>query len=928
MSAVEARLLGRDTELDIISSALANIELRGAAISVHGEPGIGKSALLAAASRLGESRGFTLVAAAGSEAERHLPWAALYELVRPLLGQLDRLPAEHQGALTRAFGLAAQTTRPEGRDVDSDRFFLALATVELLAAAGAATPLLLLADDVQWWDPASQETLAFVARRIATLPAVLLAATRDVGPGPPPTAGWGTALSLPRLPAAPALALLRQHGPELSPEQEQLVLGVAEGHPLALMELPAALTGRKDDQSVGPPAGPHAEVLPLTMRLERAFATRLAELAPDSRQTLLVAAALDGDLVSEVVTAASTLAAVDDAQAALDSVVRVGLITLDHLRVRFRHPLVRSAVLQLATAGERRAVHHGLALSLADHPDRAAWHRAGAAFGPDEEVAAALDRAGEHALQRGAPAAAAGLFERAAALSIEDSGRGHRLLRAAELTFELGRGESAQRLMAAAAQLVLDEQDQARLAGLGVVFTDTPGSPDDIRLIVESAVAVLAIGDQALGAYLLVGAARGCLWTSAPADVRELVANAAGRYLPESDPRMIEIIGFVDPLGRGAEVVAQLAAWAARPAPDPATGTLLGVASFLVGDFDRTLTFVARSRDGLRHQGRTELLAQALSVQAMAGVYVGRFAEAQDAAVTAYELTRETQQLTWKALATFARSHLAALRGQVPLATELTDEVEQAAIGSGNRALLNRLQFARGLNALGAGDQAGAFAELRRMLDPDDLAFQRSQAVCGIDYLAESAGSDAERDQALTLLAEVEALTGHTTARGVRRAVALARAVLAPDDEAELCFREAAHWTAEATPWHQARLDLALGGWLRRQARLAEARRTLRSAWAVFRALDTPAWAARAERELEAVERLSGPTGIARGTLSAQETQVARLAARGLSNREIGDQLHLSTRTVASHLYRVYPKLGIRSRSQLHLALADRQARQ
>jgi ATP/maltotriose-dependent transcriptional regulator MalT len=257
-------------------------------------------------------------------------------------------------------------------------------------------------------------------------------------------------------------------------------------------------------------------------------------------------------------------------------------------------------------------------------------------------------------------------------------------------------------------------------------------------------------------------------------------------------------------------------------------------------------------------------------------------------------------------------------------ASALTNEAEETAVRTGNRALLNRLQFARGLNALGVGRPETAFAELRRMLDSTDLAFQRSQAVCGVGYLAESATTETERDEARTLLAQVETLTRHTPASGVRRAVVLAQAVLAPDDLAEQRFREATAWMAGAAPWYRARLDLALGGWLRRQDRTTESRRALRSAWAVFRALDTPAWATRAEHELTALEPSGDRSLPGRQALSGQETQVARLAAAGLSNREIAEQLHLSTRTVASHLYRIFPKLGVRSRTQLHLALDDR----
>lgn len=932
VAAVDPDLLGRLVELNVIRGVLTDVVVRGDAVHIHGDAGIGKSTLLAAASRLARNRGFTVVVSSGSQAESHLPFAALYELLRPLLTHLGALPAGHRSALTRAFGLVDASP---GVDSGADRFFICLAAQELLAAAAAQAPILLLADDVQWWDAASRETLAFVARRITAVPAVLLSAARDTN-GTAADLGLGRSMGLAGLATSDARMLLREQGDHLSPRQVRLVLDVAEGNPLALIELPLALNGRDAGWS-GAGSGasavsPDAVVVPLTSRLEQAFAARLRGLREDSRTVLLVAALLDGDLVSELVAAASELLVDGEVSSALDGAVRADLIRLDDVPasgtvLRFRHPLVRSAVVQLATVAERRAAHQVLASSLAACPDRAAWHRAAAASGPDEDVAAGLEQAAEHALGRGASSSAAALFEWAADLSVADQRRGHRLLRAAELAFELGRSAAAERLIAGARQLDLEDVDRSRLVGLNAVFDGTPGSADDIRRIVRSAERVLADGDQALAAYLLVGAARRCHWGDAPGPVRDVVMDAAVAALPETDPRRLQITAFLEPLGRGADVVSRLTPWVEHPTPDPATSTMLGIASYLVADFDRTLTFVDRSRAALRQQGRTELLAQGLAVQAMAGIYLGRFSEAHDAAQAAYELTRETRQPIWKALAALAKAMLSAVRGHGDAATSFIDEAEQTAMLTNNRALVNRVQFARGLAELGAEQRARAFSEFRRMLDSSDPAFHLPQAVWGIDFLAESSVSVGDREEARALLGRADDLSSQTSAPGVRRALALAHALLA-DDEADAHFVEAARWAAEATPWFRARLDLAHGAWLGRQGRTTESRRKLRSARTVFLALDTPAWSARAAQELDALEQHSGRGGAQiLSALSPQELQVAELAAVGLSNRDIADRLHLSHRTVGSHLYRIYPKLGIRSRTQLHIVLRDQEQR-
>ena len=905
-------LIGRDGQLAVVHDAFDRLEDRGQTIRIMGEPGVGKSALLNEAVMQARRRGMCVLMADGVESENHLPFSTLHRLLRPVLDHIDVLPSGHRDALLGAFGITTSEIAPEP-------FFIALAALELIADVSSQTPVVAVIDDLQWVDAASRDVIEFVGRRLDDERAILLLATRPEQ-RTRPLERSATTVTLERLDRSESRELLRTHVCDLSATMEHRVLELAAGNPLALLELPISLGASEPDRSRSATMS-----VPLTARLEQAFADRADELEPATRALVLVAALHGGDHASEVLAAASDLTGEETSTTTFEPAIGAGLLTLDGATFRFRHPLVRSAIIENASWSDRVAAHEALARTLSTDADRATWHRSLAADQPDAEVAQALDDAADRALARGAAVLAASFLERAARLSPDPQLRGRRLTRAAWLSFELGDAAGVKQLSADARELPLDDVDHARLAGLDGAFDDgVPGDDDAVRRLVAAAHRASAT-DEGLAGMLLVGASMPIFWGASPEPVRAVVRQEAHRLaLPPSHPCRLLVDAVLDPFTRGAAIVADLSTWAEQETPDAGLASMLGKTGFVVGDFARALLFAHRASNELRKEGRIALLAQTLVLESFAALYLGQWDVMQVTSAEAVRFGEETNQPTWTACARLGLANLDALRGDRLLAQQAASEVEAAALVAGNRSLLNGIQLTRGLAALGDEAPADAFTALRPMMNPDDSAWHMPQSVWAIDLLADAAVLAGRIPEARTIVSEFDHLVEHTTAPGVRRAMALAHALLADDDPEER-FASALELASAASPWYRARLDLAIGTWLRRHRRVIESRGPLRAAHTVFDTLGATAWSKRAERELvasgERRERRE-PDGWAR--LSAQELQIAELAAEGLSNREIGSRLYLSHRTVGSHLYRVFPKLGVTSRAQLHLALVAR----
>jgi DNA-binding CsgD family transcriptional regulator/tetratricopeptide (TPR) repeat protein len=906
---VTSVLTGRRSELAEFEDLLSLLEdRRGRVVVVRGEPGIGKSALLAVVADRATARGMAVLKTSGVETEAHLPFAGLHQLLGPLLGDLNALPGPQRVALETAFGLTDGAA--------PDLFLIALATLDLLADVAARTPVLVIVEDAHWLDESTSAVLLFVARRVSVEPIGLLTAVRD-GPANPFEAAGLSEMKLGPLDADVSRELLARHAPDLAPSVRERVLADASGNPLALIELPAALGSWFRERATLP------DHLPLSARLERAFAARLAELPVDTRALLLVAAADDQASVAEVLSATGLISQGARGADVLGPATSVRLVEVEGEVMRFRHPLVRSAVYRAASVVERQTAHAALAEVLGGEQYRSVWHRAAASIGKDDAVAVELEAAAEGARRRGAIASAVAALERAAQLSSNSDVSTGRLLRAAELAVELGRLDVVGRLVRDADLLELAPLDRGRLAWIrAMADPGPPGDPGRMRTLLATASSVLSEGDADLALKLLWVAAVSGFWADRENELsRQLVMLAEQMPVSETHPWLLAVLAYGSPIDRGAVVIERIS----RLVPDqaePDAMWLIAAASTTVGAFDLAAPFATASVAGLRDQGRLVELAQALVLRAWCQIHVGRWDVAMPDAEEAERLATETGQLIWAGGAHAALSILAGLRGEVATAEALATQAEGVGLQFGARAVLSVVQLARGLTSLGDGRHEDAYLQLRRMFNPSDPAYHRMESCWAIGNLAEAAARSGNIDDAREVLEGLERLTQRTPSPWLRVAMGHARALLADDTEAEALFQTGLAADLIRWPFDRARLLLAYGAWLRRQRRPTESRSVLREARNGFDALGVVAWGDRARQEL----RASGETSRARtpeafDQLSPQGLQIARLASEGLTNREIGQKLYVSHRTVSSHLYRIFPKLGTTSRSELTSAL-------
>jgi DNA-binding CsgD family transcriptional regulator len=910
-------LLGRTSELGAIRAALDDVHRQGAALVLRGDPGIGKSMVLDAARDAAAERGFRTLAITGVETEAALPYAGLQRLLAPL-GDAHRaaLPAPQRAVLDAAFGV----TDDEDDAGAADMFLVALAALGLLAAAAAEHPLLVVVDDLHWLDAVSRDAITFVGRRIESDPIILLAAVRDghderTGP-----------LNLPErtiggLDLETASALLDATAPALAAPLRQRVLREAAGNPLALTELPAT-AARVADASGGD--GP---VVPISARLEQAFAHRMQEAGPDTRSLLLTFAADVTSPLAEVLAAGEIVLGRPITVAALQPAFDAALLSLDGTGLAFRHPLVRSAVYQAAPIELRHRAHAALAEVVADQPDRRALHRAAAATGPDAGVAQDLEELGVRALRRGAALQASAALARAAELSTADGDRARRLLAAAEPAFEAGRADLVRTLVEQARTLPLGARDQDRAEWLSEIFHDGagPGQGDAARVLhlVDLALRADAVDDPEGALALIMAAALRTWWGDSDHHVREEVVAALDRLSgPPTDPRRIAALAMAQPIVATGRVQELVAGADASGRVDPRSVFLLGMASHAIGDDAAALRLLTVAGDGLREQGRLALLAQALVMRSVDSVPVGDWGAAHPAAFEARRLAEETGQPIWRSGATGTLAALAALHGDLDAADRLAAEAVAISDAAATTAVLGWLHIVRAIVHLAAGRYDEAYARVARIFDPDDPSHHLSDQFMGVTFLADAAvGCDRVRE-ARVITQHLEALAGTPEVVRVRWGLRYARALLADEDAAPAQFRAAlaAPWSAK--PFVRARLQLAHGMWLRRHREIVASREPLRLARAGFDALDAAPWGERARGELRAAGEVSDARRRqAWDDLSPQELQIAQLAAAGMSNREIGQRLYLSHRTVASHLYRAFPKLGITSRSQLNAVL-------
>jgi DNA-binding CsgD family transcriptional regulator len=902
-------LLGRTGELEVLDQLIVDARNgRSAVLVLRGEPGIGKTALLQYIT--GHAAGLRVVRGTGVESEMELAFAGLHQLCAPLIGHLGSLAEPQRRGLSVAFGLASGDS--------PDRFLVALAALGLLAETAEEQPLLCVVDDAQWLDQASAQALGFVGRRLLAEPIALIFAARAPAATPDHLAGLPE-LNLGGLDADSARALLAAvtTGP-LDEGVRERIIEETRGNPLALLELCQGLAGA---ELAGGFALPDA--LDLPQRIENQYLERLAELPDEVQRLALVAAADPAGDSALVFRAAHTLG--------LDITARklaadAGLLDIG-ASVRFRHPLVRSAVYRAATVSQRRDAHAALAVATdaeAD-PDRRAWHRAHATAGPDEAVAAELISSAGRALRRGGIAAAAAFWERAVALTPDPAERASRALTAAAAKHAAGDFEAAQALLAAAEIGPLSElgDAQAQRMRAQIAFALRRGS-DAPPLLLRAAQRLEALdADLARQTYL-----------------EALVAAIyAGR------------------LARGTDVAAVArAAQSAPPGPEPAGHAellLRGLAARLTGGY---LAAAAPLRDALRRyraqpqqmdwlsvsynmvamdlwddeawhelaSGQVQLarahgtlswLPFALDYLAESHIQAGQLDQAAALAVESGSIEPGTRAATLP----YVPLLLAAWRGEARTAAELAGVMARGAAARGEGAALAYAEYAQAVlhNGLGgyrlaaeAADQASVTGEV--VVSPWALPELVEAAV--------RSGRPGAAAQAAERLSAIAAASGSGWARGT---AARARALLTAGPEAEDLHNEAIDRLSRTRmAAHLARARLSYGEWLRRENRRADARHQLRPAYEALAGMGAAGFAERARRELLATgEKIRRPNGNTQAELTSQEEEIARLARDGKTNPEIGAQLFIGARTVEWHLRKVFTKLGISSRRELDEAL-------
>ena len=896
-------VVGRDSELAVLWKAMDDIQRHGGAMVLRGEAGVGKSALLGAAAAHAADEGLTVLQAVGIESETAVPYSGLHRMLRPLLDRAGTLPRRQREALHSAFGLAETRTEP---------YLVGYAALELISDRAADAPLVLIVDDAHWLDPSSAAAVAFVARRLTDEPVVALLAVREGVPSGF-TDGSIPELVVPPLDEPRSVEVLEHHADGLSEAARQRILELAAGNPLALIELSSSWSA-DETASTG---------VPLTTRLERAFAHRVGALPEQAYLAALVAAADDADELTEVIRATELLTGSPHGDDLLAVAAKAGVLVADAAKVRFRHPLIRSACYQGALPSRRRAAHAALAEVIAA-PERRTWHRAASVSGPDDELAAELEAAAASATAAGAAQFGVAALARAAQLSGSEAERGRRTAAAAELAFEADLHVQAAELLEQAAALPLTEEDRLRVSWLTEWFGDPSWSgAAKVRSLCRLASRVAEQGSVDRAMRMLLSVALRCWWSDPDEETTATLLRTAESLGAEpDDPTFVTVLGYGAPFERGKVVVERLAAVEPDALEHPTDVLDLGTAATGVGAFPLAAKLLDDAVLRLRTRGEMVHLTQALVARMLTDYHLGRWDAARAAGGEVRALSVDTAQPIWGAAAKGTEALSAAAQGDDVGVQRLCGEAEAFFHPLGAFTFLAPIEMARGLSALSHGRHEEAFDHLRRVFDPDDAVHHPYACHWAIVDVVEAAVALDRHDEADRLLQRMEALSVRTGSPLLRAALLVARPMVASDAEAEGLFE--AGLGGELAPWPflHGRHLLAYGTWLRRQRRAGDSRRPLRASRDLFDALGAVPWYERATGELRASGEASRTREVsARDRLSPQELQIAQLAATGLTNREIGQQLYLSHRTVGSHLYRVFPKLGITGRGQLSSVL-------
>jgi DNA-binding CsgD family transcriptional regulator len=861
---------GRDRELRMLTGLLDDAQAgRGGALVVRGVAGCGKSALLEFASQSAMERGMRLIGTAGFRAEAGVPYAALSRVLRAEVGPAT-LP--HRAAL---LALDSVTSCPPGEAV------------------------LVVVEDAQWLDRPSWDALAFIGRRFRSDPVLALIAMRDGAETERRLSNAGL-LELPLGPLADAApgALLDGVAPGLAQAERERIVAEAKGNPWALTELAA-----------GPAPSPKAQ---------RVFAAMVAELPAATGVLLEVAAFGDGDSLDELLAAGSLLQGMQLRPGDVEPAVAAGIVSVDDgFRLRWLHPLARLAVRKNSGVQRRRQVHTALADSLVHDPDREVWHRAATAPGPDEAMAQRLAEAAGRLRTRNPDLARAAL-ERSAQLTPAPGPRASRLLAALEVAEQEGDREALARIVSGLDPVVLSPVERARLSWIKEVSLAAHSSGGAwVASLAPVAAALSREGEAERALESMLSLAVRLYISNLDDGARaDFAATVASLDVPVFDARRLCILAAVDPVRWGGHIEKTLHELI-RSQDSPARQLgLLGSAATGIGAFPMGVNFFAAAAAGLRPQGRLGTLSWVLVGQGITAGLLGDARLATAAATEARVVAEEAGQTMQAMLADLALAFADALRGNGSEALERTRRCERVLQSSGAQVMQATVDLVLGVAALADGRVEEAFGHCARVVRNPRTA-QPHLRFAALGPYAEAAARCGRLPELRSIVDEWEPLAQSGCAPVLAVNLAYARAVLAPDERAEGVFEQALAADLSEWPFERARLQLAYGTWMRRKRHSARSRPVLRDAARIFDALGAAAWMRQAERELRASGESPQRSPDAREQLTAQEMQVAQLAAAGLSNREIAERLFLSPRTVTTHLSRIFPKLGITSRREL-----------
>ncbi|WP_079163257.1 ATP-binding protein [Streptomyces canus] len=906
-----ARLIGRRRERKALRALVDAVRAgKSRALVVSGEPGIGKTALLDWL--VDETSGVRIVRATGVQAEMDLPFAALHQLLTPMLDRLDHLPAPQRDALRTFFGISPGKA--------PNRFFGGLAVLGLLADVAEDQPLICVIDDEQWLDRASAQVLAFVARRLERESVGLVFATRRPS---------RDLVDLPQLAVGgledeDARTLLDSLG--TGPLDERIrdqVISETRGNPLALLELLRGMSPAKIAGGLGIRRG----ATPLSKKIEESFRRRI-DVLPAERRRLLLLAAVEpvGDLTLLVRAATHLGIPCETVNAAVDT----GLIEV-RPHVRFRHPLVRSALMNSSSQQEIREAHRALAEATdpEQDPDRRAWHRALAATGPDEEVAEELERSADRALARGGLTATAAFLEHAAILTPDSARRAQRMLTAAGAKLDADAPDDALRLLRASEAGPADALRTAQAEHLrGRIALEEQRMPEAARILLGAAQRMEAV-DPALTREIYLEALVASMLSAAVDGSNSFLAVARAAHNAPAVPeprRAVDVLldAWVARATKGYAVAGPMLAEALSMISDSdgdsgrlVSGRAATVLAMELWDAEASFTIAQRQARAARGTGAMGQLRVALNVLGLGQVLAGEFASAGEL-IAEYCIVTEA---TGNPYFPFPEMMLVAWRGQEARVGELAETSRRTALGRGTDAVMPYVGCMSAVLHNGRGRHAEALVAAREVFEHD---------LCGlgpfvVPELAEAAARTGDRGVVVDVLDWLCERTRAMPSEWSLGIEARLRAFLAHGSDAEGFYQESIERLGRTRVRVElARAHLLYGEWLRREKRRADAREQLSTAHDMLATMGADAYADRARRELLATGATARRrTDDTRKELTPQEAQIARLARAGLSNAEIGARLFISARTVQYHLRKVFMKLGISARGQLDAVLPD-----